>query len=258
MHATVGNMEKRERVAWQLRELLRRHLMSPEDVEAVTGKTGPAVSAVTVRRILAASAKTEPQPRTLRRICDATGEKYTDAFSEDGSTVLTRARVKGATITVTVDGDPPAEVVDGLRDLFQQHRAPIEYVTLPIFRTAAGFGRDATTQTGETIDLPSDCCAKAKGRPCYALRVEGDSMDGPPDNLKDGDVVIVAETRHYSLKAVVVVYVKSQDETTLKRVQRRKETMILKPSNPRWPILHCPAEDVEIQGEVIEVIHRHS
>ena len=77
-------MERRHQVAAQLRALMDRHNLTPADIERLTGTDGrPPVSAVTVRRILKAEARTEPEPTTLRRIADCAGERYTISFAEE-------------------------------------------------------------------------------------------------------------------------------------------------------------------------------
>jgi hypothetical protein len=74
---------RKEQVAEQLRMLLDRHNLAPADIERLTDRDGKIpVSAVTVRRILKAEARTEPEPTTLRRIAESVGERYTEAFPE--------------------------------------------------------------------------------------------------------------------------------------------------------------------------------
>src|SRR5256885_7721314 len=76
-------MERRQQVAQQLKALMERHHLTPADIEKKTEIDGrPPVSAVTVRRILKAEARTEPEPTTLRRIAESVGERYTLAFAE--------------------------------------------------------------------------------------------------------------------------------------------------------------------------------
>lgn len=79
----VFRMDRRNQVAAQLRALMDRHKISPADIERMTAVgERPPVSAVTVRRILKAEARTEPEPGTLRRIADAVNERYTVVFTE--------------------------------------------------------------------------------------------------------------------------------------------------------------------------------
>lgn len=79
-------MGRREQVAEQLKALMERHNLAPADIERLTDRDGKTpISAVTVRRILKMEARTEPEPGTLRRICEAVGEKFTTSFAENDS-----------------------------------------------------------------------------------------------------------------------------------------------------------------------------
>src|SRR5579883_2416074 len=83
MNVRVLGMTRKEQVAEQLKSLLERHNLVPADIERLTDRDGKTpVSAVTVRRILRAEARTEPEPTTLRRIAEAVGEQYLSVFAE--------------------------------------------------------------------------------------------------------------------------------------------------------------------------------
>src|ERR1700693_5218000 len=71
-------------VAEQLKSLMERHNLAPADLERLTGGHGKtAISGVTIRHILKAQLRTEPEPATLRRIAEAAGENYLVAFAEE-------------------------------------------------------------------------------------------------------------------------------------------------------------------------------
>src|SRR5438034_9773127 len=110
-------MERRQQVAAQLKALMERHHLTPADIEKKTEVDGrPPVSAVTVRRILKAEARTEPEPTTLRRIAEAVGERYTLAFAEvEGDTQVDVSQKTGKFHLRFLGGSPPAELEAELR-----------------------------------------------------------------------------------------------------------------------------------------------
>jgi hypothetical protein len=99
-------MARREQVAEQLRALLQRHNLMPVDIEKKTETDGKTpVSAVTVRRILKAEARTEPEPGTLRRIAEAVGESYTTAFPEADDALGVDVSQRGGRFFIRFLGD---------------------------------------------------------------------------------------------------------------------------------------------------------
>jgi repressor LexA len=87
----------------------------------------------------------------------------------------------------------------------------------------------------------------------FALRVRGDSMI---DALIDqGDVVIMRPVDEPSrLKNGTIVAARVEGEgTTLKYYHRDGENITLKPANSRYSPMTYPAEQVDIQGQLIAV-----
>src|SRR3954467_14610472 len=105
-------MERRKQVADQLKSLMERHNLTPAEIEKKTEIDGRTpVSAVTVRRILKAEARTEPEPTTLRRIAEAVGERFTMAFAEaEGDSQVDVSQKTGKFHVRFIGGTPP----DGL------------------------------------------------------------------------------------------------------------------------------------------------
>lgn len=100
-----------QRVARQLKALMERHGASNQEVQKRTG-----ISDVTVRRILKAEAKSEPEPATLRKIAVAFGETFEEAFPESESEVI---EVDGRKIAFkAIDGRPlTAAMLEKIRHL---------------------------------------------------------------------------------------------------------------------------------------------
>ncbi len=88
----------------------------------------------------------------------------------------------------------------------------------------------------------------------FVLRVRGDSMI--EDQIADGDYVIVRRQPMARNGQVVVALVDNQD-ATLKRFYRERNTVRLEPANSQMEPIVRHARDVEIIGVVIGVIRRY-
>lgn len=108
-----------QRVARQLRLLMERHDATPQEVMKRTN-----VSDVTVRRILKAEAKTEPEPQTLRKIAVAFGESYEEMFPESEAEII---EVDGRKIALkSLDGRPlPKDFLDRIKHLSVDHAVDV-------------------------------------------------------------------------------------------------------------------------------------
>lgn len=103
----------------------------------------------------------------------------------------------------------------------------------------------------ETLDLTEEL---TEGKEVYALRVKGVSMiDALVD---DGDIVLIRPISTAEDGDMVVVWLKEEQEVTLKRIYREPQRIRLQPANPLMePVYHKP-DNVEIQGKVIGVIRK--
>lgn len=91
-------------------------------------------------------------------------------------------------------------------------------------------------------------------RPCYVLRVKGDSMIEA--GILDGDFVVI-EQRDAARNGEIVVALVNNNEVTLKRIEQRPGKVILYPENAALkPFTYSP-EDVRIQGVVVGQMRRY-
>lgn len=114
---------------------------------------------------------------------------------------------------------------------------------------AAGSPRDNPQIVLGTCAVPRDV---AKGIPedeLFALRVTGDSMISA--GILDGDLVIARQTKTAANGDIVVALL--DDETTVKRFQRKDGRVFLVPENPRMKPIPAAGRELEIQGKVIGV-----
>lgn len=82
-----------------------------------------------------------------------------------------------------------------------------------------------------------------------AFTVSGDCME---PTIKDGDEVVVRQTQHVEDGTIAVVY--HDGECTLKRVYRKKDGVLLKPDNAKYPGKLIASNKVEIRAEVWRIM----
>jgi len=103
---------------------------------------------------------------------------------------------------------------------------------------------------GDRVEVPS---YMTRGRrDVYALQVRGNSMVDAM--IADGDIVIMEQA--YELKSgdVAAIWLKSEQEVTLKKVYFEGDQIRLQPCNPFMMPFYQPAANVEIQGRLIGVV----
>ncbi|MSQ36284.1 MAG: repressor LexA [Dehalococcoidia bacterium] len=86
----------------------------------------------------------------------------------------------------------------------------------------------------------------------YALRVEGSSMIDALIN--DGDIVILEPTHSCDDGDMVAVWLKAENETTLKRFYHEGARVRLQPMNSTMQPIYTAADNVEVQGRVLTSI----
>jgi len=88
----------------------------------------------------------------------------------------------------------------------------------------------------------------------YALKVKGNSMiDAFVD---DGDTVLIQPTTKVEDSEMAAVWLKREQEVTLKKVYHETGRIRLQPANIEMKPMYYQPEDVEIQGKVIGVLRK--
>jgi repressor LexA len=98
---------------------------------------------------------------------------------------------------------------------------------------------------GETIELTEE---QTGGRKVFALRVEGNSMIDALIN--DGDIVILESVQSCDDGEMVAVWLKSENETTLKKFFHEGERIRLQPMNSTMEPIYTRPDNIEVQGRV--------
>jgi len=112
----------------------------------------------------------------------------------------------------------------------------------------------AETWTSQAIEILGLTDEVTQGKEVYALKVKGLSM---ADALIDeGDIVLMEPVTTADNGDMVAVWLKDEQEVTLKRIYFEAGRICLKPANRLMePIYHRP-ENVEVQGKVIGVLRK--
>ena len=88
----------------------------------------------------------------------------------------------------------------------------------------------------------------AAGKELFALHVDGMSMKNA--GILDGDYVIAERTPTADDGAIVVALI--EDEATVKRLYREKDTIRLQPENPDFEPIY--SQNVSVLGKVVAVL----
>lgn len=108
-----------------------------------------------------------------------------------------------------------------------------------------------TSQALETLKLTDEV---TQGKEVYALKVKGLSMVDAL--IDDGDIVLMEPTTTAENGDTVALWLKDEQEVTLKRIYIEPGRVCLKPANKLMKSIYQRPENVEIQGRVVGVIRK--
>ncbi len=105
----------------------------------------------------------------------------------------------------------------------------------------------------EAIEITRDLLSTSEG--LFALEVKGDSMIDAM--VSDGDIVVMQRVSEWHNGDMVAVWLRDEEETTLKHIYRDGSQVRLQPANPTMePILIDRPENLEVQGKVMLVVRQ--
>lgn len=108
------------------------------------------------------------------------------------------------------------------------------------------------TTPEETIELPPELTRGLEK--LYALRVKGTSMIDAL--IDDGDIVLMQQASTAEDGEMATVWLKDEQEVTLKKVYREPGRIRLQPANRLMKPIYCHPGNVEIQGRVVGVLRK--
>jgi repressor LexA len=88
----------------------------------------------------------------------------------------------------------------------------------------------------------------------YALKVKGESMLDAL--IKDGDIVLMEYVNNAENGDTVAVWLKKEQEVTLKKFFAELNRIRLEPANSQVDPIYTAPDNVEVQGRVVAVIRR--
>jgi repressor LexA len=148
------------------------------------------------------------------------------------------------------------EISRGIRLVDALAETLAEVIQIPLLgRIAAGTPipvPDADFGYDTTIELTRDIVKDDKG--IYALEVKGDSMIDALIN--DGDIILMRHQERVENGELAAVWLRDQEETTLKRFYLEGSRVRLQPANPTMEAMFYPAANVEVMGKVVCVIRQ--
>ena len=92
-------------------------------------------------------------------------------------------------------------------------------------------------------------------KPCYVLKIKGDSMI--EEGIFDGDWVVI-EQRSYARNGEIVVALINKSEATLKFIEQYPHETLLIPANAKMEAMRYKPEQVEIQGVLVGQMRSYS
>ncbi len=104
----------------------------------------------------------------------------------------------------------------------------------------------------DTIKLPADLLHDK--HEVFAVQVKGTSMIDAL--IADGDIVILEPTQTANDGDTVAVWLKDEEEVTLKKIHFEKDHVRLQPANPLMEPIITPSENVQVQGKLLAVIRK--
>lgn len=123
---------------------------------------------------------------------------------------------------------------------------------LPLLGTIPAGPLTEAFQDAETVEA-NDLFPYRDGD--FLLRVRGDSMIG--DGILDGDAVLLRPQVAWQNGEIAAVLVGESYESTLKRIFVSKQNVVLRASNPKYPDITLPAQNVQVAG-VFRGLIRHT
>lgn len=120
---------------------------------------------------------------------------------------------------------------------------------LPVFSTEDS----ASSREFDTIEVSPDLTRRYGA--LFALSVKGTSMIDAL--IDDGDIVVIQPSQHANNGDMVVAWLKTNEEATLKKFYLEGDQVRLQPANSQMEPIYCSAADVEVKGKVVSVIRKY-
>jgi repressor LexA len=111
-----------------------------------------------------------------------------------------------------------------------------------------------TTPPEEMLKLTADMIGNRRN--VYALKIKGTSMVDAL--IDDGDTVVMEAVPTAENGQMVAVWLKDEQEVTLKKIYREPGRIRLQPANKQMKPIYVKPQNVEVQGKVVAVLRKVS
>ena len=111
-----------------------------------------------------------------------------------------------------------------------------------------------TTPPEETLKLTADMVGNRRN--VYALKIKGTSMVDAL--IDDGDTVVMEAVPTAENGQMVAVWLKDEQEVTLKKLYREAGRIRLQPANKQMKPIYVKPQNVDVQGKVVAVLRKVS
>ena len=138
-----------------------------------------------------------------------------------------------------------------------RHKIPSGAFLIPLLgRVNAGAPSESVAYKEGDVCVSSQLAPDVPPENLFALRVQGESMRDL--GIFDGDIVIVAQTDSKPRSGDIVVALLQGGEVTVKSFFPKTQGRIeLRPANPEYNVQIYAADEVSIQGRVIELRRKY-
>ena len=111
-----------------------------------------------------------------------------------------------------------------------------------------------TTPPEEMLKLTADMVGNRRN--VYALKIKGTSMVDAL--IDDGDTVVMEAVPTAENGQMVAIWLKDEQEVTLKKIYREPGRIRLQPANKQMKPIYVKPQNVEVQGKVVAVLRKVS
>jgi repressor LexA len=119
-------------------------------------------------------------------------------------------------------------------------------------RIAAGTPIEAIQHERDRVAVPESILGAGEH---FMLEVQGDSMIDA--GILDGDYVVIRKGATANSGEIVVAFVVSEAEATLKRLRRKGNSIALEAANPKYQTRVFGPDQIEVQGKLVGLIRRY-
>ena len=125
-------------------------------------------------------------------------------------------------------------------------------IELPLYgRIAAGAPIEALRDHSSTVEVPPSLIGRGEH---YALEIDGDSMIDA--GIFDGDVAVI-ERCETAENGTIVVALIDENEVTLKRLRRKRDSIALEPANAAYETRIFGPDRVKVQGRLVGLVRKY-